>query len=207
MGSSHYFIPLSVEVMSGPIKPFRFRFERSLQAAAYLIKLAGGELPYIHLLKMLYIADREYLAEYGEMITGDRVCAMKHGPVLSCVLNLIRGRDSRSDEWSVFIRTVPRKHVVRLERDPGTGKLCRASEARLRSVFERYGNLKPFEVVRLTHELPEWEVFYRENTSTAIPWKEILRLQGKEEMIPVAMQSIDLHDHQVAMSGALHEAR
>lgn len=58
----------SDRIMSKNTKHFRFRFERSLQAAAYLIKLAGGELSYIHLLKMLYIADREYLAEYTAVL-------------------------------------------------------------------------------------------------------------------------------------------
>lgn len=56
---------------------FRFRFERALQAAAYFVKLAGEEEYHLKLLKLLYIADREYLLKYGEMITGDLVVAMK----------------------------------------------------------------------------------------------------------------------------------
>ena len=54
---------------------FRFRFERALQSAAYLVKMAGGKDHYIRLLKLLYIAEREYLLTYGEMITGDKVVA------------------------------------------------------------------------------------------------------------------------------------
>ena len=77
-----------------PTKPqFKFCFDRSLQAAAYLLKSAKGrELRYIHLLKMLYIADREYLVEYGYTITGDNAVAMQYGPVLSRILNLIKGQ-------------------------------------------------------------------------------------------------------------------
>jgi len=187
-----------------PTKPqFKFCFERSLQAAAYLLKSAEGcELRYIHLLKMLYIADREYLVEYGYTITGDNVVAMQYGPVLSRILNLIKGKASEAETWRQFILTERSRRTVRLVADPGIGELSRASMRKLDSVFERFGNLKPFEVVRLTHEFPEWEDYYRDNTSTPIPWQAILRAQGKEKMIRVAKEQIGLQAHRDALQEA-----
>ena len=64
---------------------FRFHFERALQASAYLLRLDRKKMSYLRLLKLLYIADREWLAETGESITGDRAYAMKQGPVLSTI--------------------------------------------------------------------------------------------------------------------------
>jgi len=189
-----------------PTKPqFRFHFDRSLQAAAYLLKWAKGrEMRYIHLLKMLYIADREYLAEYGYTITGDKVVAMQYGPVLSRILNLIKvkGETSQIERWQQFIPTERDRRTVQLVADPGIGELSRASMAKLDSVFERFGNLKPFEVVRLTHEFPEWEHYYRDNTSTPIPWQAILRAQGEEKMIRIAKGQIGLQAHQDALQKA-----
>ena len=69
----------------------RFNFEKSLQAAGVLLQLEEGRMPYLRLLKLLYIADRELLAESAASLTGDRAYAMKHGPVLSHVYSLIKG--------------------------------------------------------------------------------------------------------------------
>ena len=74
---------------------FRFSFEKRLQAAGVLLGLDGDRMERIRLLKLLYIADRELLAETGRTITGDRVVAMDHGPVLSQVYDLIKGQASR----------------------------------------------------------------------------------------------------------------
>lgn len=181
---------------------FRFRFDRALQAAAYLLNLAPDrELRHVHLLKMLYIADREYLAKFGEMITGDRVCAMQYGPVLTSILDLIKGKGKRADDWARHIQTLPKSHKVRLLHDPQNGSLCRASRELLDDVFRRFGNLKPFEVVRLTHEFPEWEIYYHDDTSTPIPWTEILRCQGKEAMIPASLEAIRVDGFMTGMWG------
>jgi uncharacterized phage-associated protein len=74
----------------------RFHFEKSLQAAGVLLHLEGGRMPYMRLLKLLYIADREMLAETAKPVTGDRAYAMKNGPVLSHVYALIKGESSRA---------------------------------------------------------------------------------------------------------------
>ena len=55
----------------------RFNFKRTLQAVRYLLRLDGKRMPYLRLLKLLHIADRQWLAETCESITGDRACAMK----------------------------------------------------------------------------------------------------------------------------------
>ena len=64
---------------------FRFDFDKTLQAAGVLLSLDGDRMEQIRLLELLYIADRELLAETGRTITGDRAVAMRHGPVLSQV--------------------------------------------------------------------------------------------------------------------------
>jgi uncharacterized phage-associated protein len=186
---------------------FQFHFERSLQAAAYLLsKTNGGEMQYIHLLKMLYIADREYLAEYGYMITGDNVVATEHGPVLSTVFNLIKGKNAKASEWRRFLQTKPKEFTVRLVSDPGHGDLSRAIIAKLDNV-ERFGNLKPYQVVRLTHDFPEWGAYYTHNASTPIPWQSILQHQGKEGMVRVAKEQIKLQAHQRAFQKKVNEAK
>jgi len=182
-----------------PDSQFRFHFDRSLQAAAHLLKQADGQaMKYIHLLKLLYIADREYLAERGYPITGDRVLAMQYGPVLSNVYGLIKGEADQAEQWHQFIQTLPKSRQVRLIEDPGVGDLSRASMSKLDDVFKLYGNMKPFRVVQLTHDYLEWQKHYR-GCVTTIPWWSILRAQGAEEMQPFVEDQIRLQRHQEAL--------
>lgn len=170
---------------------FSFEFERTLQAAAYLLKKYGQAMPYILLLKLLYMADREYLMEEGEMVTGDRVFAMEYGPVLSGTYNMIKAEDSRSGQWEQFFQRCG-EYDIRMIRDPGDDVLCEAIRDKLDSVFQRFGNQPPFDVVDKTHQFKEWQAFYKEGTSTAIPWQEILKLNGCEAMIPIAEENIQM---------------
>ena len=64
---------------------FTFHIEKAIQASALLLKLKGGRMKYIGLLKMLYIADRIALERLEMPITGDCYFSMKYGPVLSKV--------------------------------------------------------------------------------------------------------------------------
>src|SRR4051812_27718977 len=67
----------------------RFREDKTTQAAALLLKWAGGRMNYMKLIKLLYLADRTALLRWGRPITFARPISMRHGPVLSEVLDLI----------------------------------------------------------------------------------------------------------------------
>jgi uncharacterized phage-associated protein len=158
----------------------RFNFEKSLQAAGVLLRLEEGRMPYMRLLKLLYIAERETLAATASPLTGDRGYAMKHGPVLSHIYDLIRGVGPRFDEWDKYIRT--QGYAVKLADDPGRGKLSRGEVEKLTEVSERYRNRDHWELSDLTHEFPEWRAHWPDGAeagSYPIPWEDVLAAQGE----------------------------
>ena len=159
---------------------FRFHFQRALQASGYLLRLDGKRMGYLRLLKLLYIADREWLAETGESITGDRAFAMKYGPVLSNLYDLIKGNGSRAGEWDDFIHT--EGYAVELVAEPGRGELSKGMIQKLSEVTERYRDLDDWELSEQTHEFKEW-VSHFHGEASPIPWQDILLAQGKDEMI------------------------
>jgi uncharacterized phage-associated protein len=159
---------------------FRFDFERTLQASAHLLRLDGRRMDYLRLLKLLYIADREWLAETGESITGDRAYAMKHGPVLTRVYDLIKGNGSRAGEWNDHIHTDG--YAVELVADPGCGALSKGIVEKLTEVTERYSRVDDWELSELTHGFREWARHFNGGWNP-IPWQDILEAQGKPEMI------------------------
>ncbi len=160
---------------------FRFNFEKTLQAAAVLLSLDDNRMDRIRLLKLLYIADRELLAEAGRPLTGAIPVAMKYGPVPSSVYDLIKGVAGRTVEWSRYIEST--NYSVALREDPGRGKLSKREVEKLIEVTERYRSLDDFELSELTHTFDEWDKHYRADTSTPIPWEEVLQPQGKGELV------------------------
>jgi uncharacterized phage-associated protein len=161
----------------------KFDFPRTLQATAHLIKLQPHQqLSYLRLLKLLYMAERELLAEHGMLLTADRPYAMPKGPVLSETLNLIKGQISSNQQhqWHRFIETVG--HDVVLKEDPGHGELNKAIRRKLEEVNDRYKELDDWDLVKETHKLPEWQRHYVKDSGSSFPfeWEEVMTHQGKD---------------------------
>jgi hypothetical protein len=57
-----------------------FDERKATEAAAYLLRLRGGRMSYLKLIKLLYLADREALSRWGFSVTNDRHVSMPHGP-------------------------------------------------------------------------------------------------------------------------------
>jgi uncharacterized phage-associated protein len=156
---------------------FRFDFEKSLQAAAYLLHLEEGRMPYLRLLLLMYIAERELLAETATPLTGDIYKATDEGPILSHVLDLIRGKGSRSAEWEGFIKRSG--YAVRLVAEPGRGRLSGDVVDKLTEVSNRYREKGHWEHPDLAREFPEWAKNFLRTGSALIPLNDILDAQGE----------------------------
>ncbi len=151
---------------------FQFDPEKTVEAAAMLLKLNGQPMRYLGLLKMLYIADRCALQMMDQPITGDQYVSMKYGPVLSGVYDLIKGNNFENSlsYWSKFIDHQPKSYDVVLLEDPGTENLCKKEEDILIEVYKKFGNIDPFAIAEWTHSLPEWKNPLESSTgSKAIP--------------------------------------
>ena len=160
----------------------RFHFKRTLQAGAFLLQLHDKRMSFLRLLKLLYIADREWFAKTGESITGDRAVAMKHGPVLSNVYDLIKGNGSKAGLWDDHIHTDG--FEVTLVANPDRDELSKGIVEKLTEVVERYRFIDDWALSEHTHEFQEWVDHYQ-SPSSPIPWQDILRAQGKPELIAV----------------------
>ena len=162
----------------------RFNFEKSLQAAGVLLRLEEGRMPYMRLLKLLYIADREMLAESASSITGDRGYAMKLGPVPSHIYSLVMGGGIRAQDWEKCIQK--QGYAVKLAGDPGRGKLSRGEIEKLTEVSERHRSQDRWEISDLTHDFPEWKLHWPDGAtggSFLIPWEDIIKAQGKDDEV------------------------
>jgi uncharacterized phage-associated protein len=132
----------------------RFDTEKVTEAAALLLSLRGGQMHYIKLLKLLYIADREALGEWGIPVSHDNYVSMDNGPVLSQTYNLVKegGR-----VWSEYISAPFGDYEVKLTGEPPKSKkLSRAEENILRRVFDQHGHKNRWDLVDYVHTFAEW---------------------------------------------------
>ena len=164
--------------------PIRFPFNerKAAAAAAHLLRLAGGSMPYLELIKLLYFADRESLDLYGQPITGDRYVNMQHGPVLSAVYDLIKrsvfGAKPPAGPWGVAIAGSGR-YAVRLAGEPEITALSSAELALLEKVFKERRQRDRWETRDASHALPEWAKPKDLTSAEARPVEQILAVLGK----------------------------
>src|SRR5674476_520662 len=81
-----------------------FDERKAAQAAACLLHKAGGKLPLLKLMKLLYLSERLSLQRYGDTITGDSFASLPHGPVLSMSYDHMNGAlPSKEGGWDTWI--------------------------------------------------------------------------------------------------------
>lgn len=174
----------------------KFNEKKTAEAAAYLLSLGGGEIRYIMLLKLLYMADRKAIEEWGKPITFDNYVSMKYGQVLSNTLNLLNGRSkSETGFWEDFIDSPVREHFSKLKKEFKPQKLSRGELEFLKLAYENYHDKDPF---HFTHDLPEY--VKTDLTSIPIPYERILEvLEYSEDDIEAIMS--ELHERANIESG------
>ena len=152
---------------------------KATQVAALFLKLRGGQMHYIKLIKLMYLADRDALLQWGFPITMDRYVSMNNGPVLSIVLNLIT-EDRVKPVWSQYIYAPMGEYEVRLIREAPTDRLSRAEEKLIGEIFAQYGHRYRWDLIdNVMHKLPEWRD--PGNSSIPIHPRDILEAGGESE--------------------------
>ena len=161
-----------------------YHSELATQIAAYFLLREGGTMATLKLMKLMYLADRDYLLKYGSLLTGDAYASLPHGPVLSQTLNAARlGIDQN---WNGMIEDIGGYRKKKKNRDISVDDLdclSKASTGILDSVYDEYGNLDAFKLRDLTHtkELcPEWQNPH--GSSIPIKISDVLLSHGKTKV-------------------------
>jgi len=144
-------------------------------AVALIVKLADGRINKVAVLKLLYFAERQAIAE-GSMITRSTFFSLQRGPVSSEVLDLINGKTS-STRWSEYLATVGDDVV--LKQEPCDDYLCDAHDEWIRKHWGlhagTFGPLAfPTALVEYSNTLPEWQD-PGDNERVPISHEDILR--------------------------------
>ena len=140
-----------------------FDHEKAAQALNFFARKEGGSISKLKAVKLIWLADRYHLRKYGRPITNDEYFAMQYGPVGSSVKDLA--------ECSSFLSTVESKYLnkfltcdkeaklITSQREVDEDVFSDSDLEALQSVYEKFGKLKPSQLVNYSHLFPEWAKF------------------------------------------------
>lgn len=161
---------------SGPSLRFAYDGQKAGELAAQLLQLAGGSMPLLKLLKLMYLADRVSLIETGFPITGDSIVAMEKGPVLSNTYDRLKPAAGSLP----FVASEP-GNVSLIEDAPTDGRLSDYELDVAQRIFREFGQMSGDKLIRYLHRAaPEWKA-PPAGSSTPIDPADILRAAGKSQ--------------------------
>lgn len=120
----------------------------------------------IYLVKLMYLADKYHLMNYGRTITDDDFDAFEHGPAGSRTMDTLEfdpwvlGKDDLNLAEKLFCQGTGHKYLA--------GKECSTHEIEMLSesdiealdfVIANFGKMETWEVVNYTHTLQEWKQY------------------------------------------------
>lgn len=156
-----------------------FNQAKATEAAARLLLLSGSAMGYVKLIKLLYLADRRALLQFGRPITTDCYLIGDQGPSLSQVGDLITTEPVIQDTWQKYISELQGHYEVELRREDveSLGELSEAEIEVIKSVFSEFGNLDQQQLIDLSRKLPEWHD--PQGTKIPLGYVDILKAGGK----------------------------
>lgn len=161
-----------------------FNERKAAQVAAWFLRRSGRRMAHLKLMKLMYLADREALNEFGFPITGDRAVSMDNGPVLSRTLNLINGLvESGEDGWEAWISDRENHEVALRDRAGASEALDEISKAELdvlENMWKQFGHMSKWQIRDYTHDhCPEWQD--PQGSSAPIPFERIFTALGRSK--------------------------
>lgn len=164
-----------------------FDLKKAAHVAAYLLWKGGGEMSSLKLMNLMYLAEKQFLLQHDERLTGDAMVSMPKGPVLSGVCDCFMGGH---EYWCSWVKN-PRNYNLALgdtikvnQEDPldTFDELSLADQKTLDAVYAEFGSMNCWQLGRLLRDpgfCPEWED--PQGSSSPIPPSALLIKNGKTE--------------------------
>jgi uncharacterized phage-associated protein len=156
--------------------------KKATQATCILLRLSGGEMSLLKLMKLLYNIERESLNRWLRPLTYGNLCSMPHGQVISETYdNAKLTNQQQKSFWTEHIKTFNKK-VCLISDNCGIEKLSRAEIKLLHEMYEKYKD-KTANEMRAEHHDPALFPEYRDpgDSSVKTTYRDILVALGKTE--------------------------
>ena len=131
-----------------------------LKAVALYVLDKCGETDFIHLFKIIYFAERNLYAKYGQHLVKDTFIAMEHGPVPSHLydaLKLMNGKGNNRDVKAISDSLLPAGgecacFFVKAGEKPDLDELSKAEIEALDAAIDKYKDMDTKTLSELSHD-------------------------------------------------------
>jgi uncharacterized phage-associated protein len=135
---------------------FTFKPEKLVNAIAYFVRNCSN-VGRTKACKLLYFADKEHLLRYGRPITGDRYYRLKHGPIPTKGLNMLRGVSTPANAALLTYWLSLEDESIKLKRRPDLKVFSKSDLRVLEEVCGKYGRYSASYLSRLSHREAPWK--------------------------------------------------
>jgi uncharacterized phage-associated protein len=153
------------------------------------------ELSKIQIIKLLFLADKYHLLNYGRTTTGDDYWAMRMGPVGSSAKDVLSVEENKLSRLPSEVLEYVKEHLDEFDNSFRAKKnkkcefemLSDSDKKALDFAFSKFGTYGPFELRDYTHKYPEWkkhESFFKVNPNKRkkIPHQELFSVIDNDQL-------------------------
>ena len=141
------------------------------QALNFFARKFDGKIDKLIAIKLVYLADRYHLREYGRPVTGDAYYAMRHGPVGSLVKDIANKNDFQDsvvlNYANIYLGLSENKKTVVSKRVIDAEEFSESDEEELIFAYTHFGQLTKTQLMEITHGYPEWKQHERALTNNS----------------------------------------
>lgn len=134
--------------------------KKIIQALAYIAyQQPGHKVNSMKAYKLLWLADRYHLRQFGRTITGDVFFALPHGVVPSDAKNVVEHQITHiptDEEYrDKYIKRLG-KYSYQAITEPDIMVFSDSDQEALDKILQAYGTLDQYKLEELSHKFPEW---------------------------------------------------
>lgn len=134
--------------------------KKIIQALAYIAyQQPDHKVNNMKAYKLLWLADRYHLRQYGRTITGDTFFALPHGVVPSDAKNVVEHQKTRiptDEEYrDKYIKRLGKYSFLAIT-EPDVMLFSDSDQEALDKILQVYGPLDQYKLEKISHKFPEW---------------------------------------------------
>lgn len=165
---------------------FDFDYEKAIEVVLYLASkrqsLTKKPATYRDIFKLMYLADRKSLQEFGRFLCNNNYVAMKQGPVPSEAYDLFKEVKENPDNEKYGFQ-VCGNHYIETYREPNLDYLSQSDMMCMDETLNKYGSLPSNELKNISHDRV-WEKAWQsfpEHGSVPIDIRSIIETLADSE--------------------------
>jgi uncharacterized phage-associated protein len=143
---------------------FEFNNKKAVQALNLMAINEGGTINKMKALKLIWLADRLHVRQYGRPVTMDSYYAMPYGPVPSNTKDMAEENDFLSEEEreyrDSYLKIIDHHNFSSIS-EPDLKPLSKTDRETIDKVYDEFGGLDQFGLADLSHKYPEWKKYQK----------------------------------------------